>query len=84
MRTITATEASRRFSDLLDAIERGDSVTVTRGNNLTDAARRVLADRDHFSLSAEAAAEWERINRRPAEELSGLRRLMQRPSPFAG
>ena len=52
--------------------------------NLTDAARRVLADRDHFSLSAEAAAEWERINRRPAEELSGLRRLMQRPSPFAG
>lgn len=32
MRTITATEASRRFSDLLDAIERGESVTVTRGN----------------------------------------------------
>ncbi len=32
MRTVTATEASRRFSDLLDAIERGESVTVTRGN----------------------------------------------------
>ena len=32
MRTMTATEASRRFSDLLDAIERGESVTVTRGN----------------------------------------------------
>ncbi len=32
MRTITATQASRRFSDLLDAIERGESVTVTRGN----------------------------------------------------
>jgi prevent-host-death family protein len=32
MRTITATEAARRFSDLLDAIERGESVTVTRGN----------------------------------------------------
>jgi len=32
MRTISATEASRRFSDLLDAIEAGDSVTVTRGN----------------------------------------------------
>ncbi|MFL0578988.1 type II toxin-antitoxin system Phd/YefM family antitoxin [Dietzia sp. 179-F 9C3 NHS] len=32
MRTITATEASRRFSDLLDAIERGETVTVTRGN----------------------------------------------------
>jgi antitoxin (DNA-binding transcriptional repressor) of toxin-antitoxin stability system len=32
MRTVTATEASRRFSELLDAIERGESVTVTRGN----------------------------------------------------
>jgi prevent-host-death family protein len=32
VRTVTATEASRRFSDLLDAIERGESVTVTRGN----------------------------------------------------
>lgn len=32
MRTMTATEASRRFSDLLDAIERGESVMVTRGN----------------------------------------------------
>jgi prevent-host-death family protein len=32
VRTISATEASRRFSDLLDAIERGESVTITRGN----------------------------------------------------
>ena len=32
MRTITATEAARRFSDLLDAIERGEVVTVTRGH----------------------------------------------------
>jgi prevent-host-death family protein len=32
MRTISATEASRKFSDLLDAIERGESITVTRGN----------------------------------------------------
>lgn len=32
VRTITATEASRRFSDLLDAIEAGESVTVTRGS----------------------------------------------------
>jgi prevent-host-death family protein len=32
VRTISATEASRKFSDLLDAIERGESVTVTRGN----------------------------------------------------
>jgi antitoxin (DNA-binding transcriptional repressor) of toxin-antitoxin stability system len=33
MRTITATEASRRFSDLLDAIERGETITITRGHH---------------------------------------------------
>lgn len=32
MKTITATEASRGFSDLLDAIEAGETVVVTRGN----------------------------------------------------
>lgn len=32
MRTISATEASRKFSDLLDAIERGETITVTRGS----------------------------------------------------
>lgn len=32
MRTISATEASRRFSELLDAIEAGESVVVTRGS----------------------------------------------------
>nr|WP_322768953.1 type II toxin-antitoxin system prevent-host-death family antitoxin [Frankia sp. Cr1] len=33
MRTITATEASRRFSDLLDAIEAGETIIITRGNH---------------------------------------------------
>lgn len=33
MRRLTATEASRRFSDLLDAVEHGESVTITRGNH---------------------------------------------------
>lgn len=48
MRTITATEAARRFSDLLDAIEAGESVTVTRGNKpiaeLRPARRRTGRD----------------------------------------
>lgn len=30
MRTMTATEASRNFSDLLDAIELEEAVTITR------------------------------------------------------
>lgn len=32
VKTITATEASRHFSDLLDAVERGETVTIVRGN----------------------------------------------------
>jgi antitoxin (DNA-binding transcriptional repressor) of toxin-antitoxin stability system len=48
MRTITATEASRNFSELLDAIERGETVTITRGHHavaeMTPAPRRTGAD----------------------------------------
>jgi prevent-host-death family protein len=48
MRTMTATEASRKFSDLLDAIERGETVTITRGNHpvaeISPARRRTGAD----------------------------------------
>lgn len=67
-----------------------DRAVETTGTPLTDfaeaslvqAAQRVLADRDRFELSEPAAAEWERINSRPARELPGLRRLLDRPSPF--
>lgn len=31
MRTVTATEASRNFKKLLDAVESGESVAITRG-----------------------------------------------------
>jgi prevent-host-death family protein len=33
MRTVTATEASRHFSELLDAVEHGETVTIMRGNH---------------------------------------------------
>lgn len=60
------------------------------GSNLTDfaesslvlAAQRVMADRERFVLPERAADEWEAINAQPARELSGLRELMARPSPF--
>jgi uncharacterized protein (DUF1778 family) len=60
------------------------------GSNLTDfaeaslvqAAQRVMADRTYFVLSDQAAEEWDAVNDRPARELPGLRRLMERPSPF--
>jgi len=47
------------------------------------AAQRVLADRQHFLLDADAQQEWERINSLPARNLPGLARLLERPSPFA-
>ena len=50
--------------------------------NLTVAARRVLADRTEFALDAESAEAWDAINRRRARDLAGVRRLMERPSPF--
>lgn len=34
MRTVTATHASRGFSDLLDAVERGETVHVTRAGHV--------------------------------------------------
>jgi prevent-host-death family protein len=45
---MTATEASRKFSDLLDAVERGETVVITRGNQavaeIGPARRRTGAD----------------------------------------
>jgi antitoxin (DNA-binding transcriptional repressor) of toxin-antitoxin stability system len=34
VRTMTPTEASRNFSDLLDTIERGETVAITRGRHV--------------------------------------------------
>jgi prevent-host-death family protein len=48
MRIITATEASRHFSGLLDAVERGETVTIVRGSHpvaeIGPARRRTGAD----------------------------------------
>lgn len=45
---MTATEASRNFSELLDAIERGETATITRGHHavaeIMPARRRTGAD----------------------------------------
>jgi prevent-host-death family protein len=50
MRTMTATEASRGFSDLLDAVERGETIRITRGGEtiaeVTPARRKTGRDLD--------------------------------------
>jgi uncharacterized protein (DUF1778 family) len=61
----------------------GTDLTDFVVSHASDAARRVLADRDLFVLDAKAARAWEEINSRPARDLAGLRRLMERPSPFS-
>lgn len=62
--------------------EQGTDLTEFVISNLTVAARRVLADRTEFRLDEEAAEAWDAVNRRRGRDLPGLRRLMQRPSPF--
>lgn len=48
MKTLTATEASRHFSDLLDAVERGETIIIVRGSRpvaeVGPARRRTGAD----------------------------------------
>lgn len=78
----------RTTTDERELIDRAVEVA---GTDLTDfvvsntlvAARRVLADRSTFELDTGALAAWEKINRRRARDLPGLRRLMRRPSPFS-
>ena len=72
--------------DLIDRAVAASDTDVTEFvvSNAVEAARRVLADRERFDLDAKAAEAWAEINERPARDLPSLRRLMDRPSPFAG
>lgn len=61
----------------------GTGLTEFVVEHACDAARRVLADRQQFEMDEATLLAWEALNQRPAMDLPGLRRLMQRPSPFA-
>lgn len=83
MRTITATEASRRFSDLLDAIERGEEITVMRGGKPVAEIRppRRSTGRD---LGA-ALRSTPRLDEDFADDVdSGLAMLTPAENPWAG
>lgn len=78
----------RTTPDERDLIERAVIATGTHLTefvvaNAVDAARRVLADRAWFELDADAVVAWDAINARQARDLPGLRKLMERSSPFA-
>lgn len=78
---IRTTKDERSLIDRAVA-EQGTDLTEFVLSNLTVAARRVLADRTEFRLDQEAADAWDAVNRRRGRDLPGLRRLMERPSPF--
>jgi uncharacterized protein (DUF1778 family) len=92
---LTAVEARRRSRRLelrttpeeREIIDRAAAVSDTGltefvVRSAVSAALRVLANRDRFELDAAATEAWEALNARPARDLPGLRRLMERPSPF--
>ncbi|OMH24546.1 hypothetical protein BKD30_08190 [Tersicoccus phoenicis] len=62
----------------------GTDLTEFVVTHASEAARRVLADRQSFGLDATALEQWEDLNARPARELPGLAALFRRPSPFGG
>jgi uncharacterized protein (DUF1778 family) len=93
---VTSTETRRRnrrlelraTADERDLIDRAAAATATGltefvVGSAVQAALRVLADRDRFELNEQALEEWEAVNARPARDVPGLRRLMERPTPFA-
>lgn len=60
----------------------GTDLTEFVVTHASDAARRVLADRQSFELDSSSLEAWEELNSRPARELPGLAALFRRPSPF--
>ncbi len=61
----------------------GGSLTQFAEEALTASARRALADRSRFPLTADQARAWDELNDRPARDLPGLRTFMDRSSPFS-
>lgn len=78
---LRTTPEERALIDRATAVV-GTGLTDFVVSNATDAAHRVLADRDRFILDEAGLAVWEEINARPARDLPSLRRLFARPSPF--
>lgn len=74
MRTMTATEASRNFSGLLDLIEAGETIRITRGNEpiaeVGPARRRTGADLEAALLAAGLPALDDDLERDIADALT--------------
>ncbi|MDQ4037982.1 MAG: DUF1778 domain-containing protein [Actinomycetota bacterium] len=78
---IRATDEERATIEQAVALAGTDLTQFVLGSALTE-ARRALADRTEFALSAEAVAAWEDLHAAPARHLPGLADLMARQSAF--
>lgn len=78
---LRTTDDERALIDRAVAVS-GTDLTEFVVTHASEAARRLLADRQSFELDSAALAAWEELNARPARDLPGLARLYQRPSPF--
>lgn len=78
---VRATPADRALIDRAVAAAHTD-LTEFVLSTVRVAARRVLADRAEFVLDDEMRAAWDDVNARRARDLPGVRRLLERPSPF--
>lgn len=78
---VRTTDAERSIIDAAVTAADIDLTTLVVTSTLTE-ARRILADRTHFTLSPEALEAWEELNAAPARVLPGVVALMSRPSPF--
>lgn len=67
---MTATEASRGFSDLLDAVERGETIKITRGGETVAEIRRA---RHCTGRDLDAALGPSRLDEDFAREIRELR-----------
>ncbi len=79
---LRTTEEERALIDRAVAAS-GTDLTEFVVAHASEAARRVLADRQSYGLDPAALEAWDALNERPARELPGLARLLTRPSPFA-
>lgn len=79
---LRTTEEERALIDRAVAAS-GTDLTEFVVTHASEAARRVLADRQTFDLDAVTVVAWDELNSRPARELPGLAALFRRPSPFS-
>ena len=78
MRTLPATTASRGFSELLDAVERGDSITITRGGRPVAVVSPV--PRYTLDLLVGNLAHVERFDEQFGSDIAGALELLESES----